>query len=201
MKKTIVLFVLLYSVNTYLHAQSSDSEVTKFKLGLSYSSFGSNDVFRFNELIGAASYDGDNFYNIGLIFSKPLNSWLEMETGLEYSQQSILITPAYDPQNEIKPYNEDFGLIEIPVLLKLRFLKYLFINGGALISFDTNATMSVDSQNGLGGVMGVGAQYDFKCGAAVFVNPYFKLRALIGTERYQQHVAESGTRIGFTYNF
>lgn len=197
------IFLLLCVIGCTVYGFGQDTDGTKetgFRVGLSFSSFGTNSVFRFNELDGAGSIDGDYFYSIGFSFLKPLNNWLEVEADLEYSRHGILIYPASMPGLISKATKEDFGLIDIPIVLKAHFFKYFFANGGALISLDTNPSMPIDNQFGIGGLMGVGAQYEFKCGAALYVNPYYKIRALVGTESNQQHLDESGIRLGFIYN-
>nr|WP_319399610.1 outer membrane beta-barrel protein [uncultured Carboxylicivirga sp.] len=200
MRKMAMLVVILTAISA-LRAQDKPHKQNGFKAGLTYSGFGTNDVYRFNELDGAAAIDGDSFYSIGLTFIQPLSYWLNFEGGLEYTRQSVFIYPAPMPEIDHTQRSESFGLIDIPLTLKADFMKYLFVNGGALVSLDTSTSNSVSSQTGLGFVVGLGAQYPFKCGATLFVNPYYKLRAVVGTDSNQQHTEDSGTRIGVVYHF
>jgi len=51
MKKTFFIIVSILFVNQlYLNAQDNVSKTKSGKIGITYSSFGENDVFRFNEL-------------------------------------------------------------------------------------------------------------------------------------------------------
>ncbi len=172
------------------------------KIGITFSSFGKNDLIRSEDLIGDASYSGDQFFTVGLTYLHPINKWLFFESGIEYSKHTIVIDPNLPPDIDSEPYKSDFSLINIPLALRANFLRYFFINGGLLIDIDASKESAIDSQTGFGGLLGIGANYDFKCGASIFVNPYIKSHALLpfSAEDNHQRLWESGVRIGLTYN-
>ena len=107
------------------------------------------------------------------------------------------------PDENNTPYQSNFKLFSIPVTLKMDFMKYLFVNGGCLLDLDTSPSRPIDNQTGLGVILGVGIQYDFKFGGTIFANPYLKCHSLVPffSDRYHQRLLESGIRIGFMYNF
>jgi hypothetical protein len=90
-------------------------------------------------------------------------------------------------------------LISIPATLRVKFLKYFFINAGALIDLDISQSVYFENQTGLGGIAGFGANYDFKCGLSVFLNPYIKAHSLIDVGT-RLKIMEKGFRLGVTYD-
>ncbi|MFW6095887.1 MAG: hypothetical protein ACOC8S_05575, partial [Bacteroidota bacterium] len=102
MKRTfiIIVFFLLASFQS-LRAQES-KELKSGKIGI-FSSYGVNEVFRFEELIGAASYNGDNFFTGGISYALNMNKWLEIETGLEYAKHKFYIIPNVPPYIDVMP--------------------------------------------------------------------------------------------------
>jgi len=173
-----------------------------FKIGLTVTPLGANDIFR-TSLEGAAGYSGDGFYIVGITCQIPITYKLNLETGLEYSKHTIIISPNLPPDMDNTPYKSNFRLVTIPVTLKVNFLKYLFVNSGVLLDLDTSNSSPIDSQTGLGAILGVGLNYDFKFGGTFFANPYLKCHSLVpfSPERYHQRLFDSGIRFGFMYKF
>lgn len=100
------------------------------------------------------------------------------------------------------PYGDSFSLINIPHTLRLNFLRYCFINGGILIDIDAG-NLPFDSQNGIGGILGLGLKYEFKSGISFFANPYVKAHSLIPFSSWENHqsLMEDGNsfRFGLIY--
>lgn len=191
-----------------LHAQNEGESNNKFldgKIGIYFSSFGTNEVFQFESLEGAGSYDNDHFFAIGVNYIHELNNWLDLETGLEYSKHNLISRSAFTGEPGSPPVHMDFKLITVPITVKANFWKYFFANGGLLIDIDVtgNGDYNIDEQTGIGFIMGIGGQYNFKSGLSVYVNPYFKLHTLLPfmPEKYHDRVWESGIRLGVTYSF
>ena len=202
MKVNFLAFLfLILSLHSSI-AQDIPKQKSLGKIGFTYSSFGESNVFRNESLLGEASYNSDRFYTIGINYLRPINNWIELETGLEYSKHTILIRPNLPPDMDRTPFKANFSLINIPVTLRANFLKFFFVNGGLLLDLDANSSSPIDSQTGIGGLLGLGAKYDFNCGASIFVNPYLKFHSLIpfSSGNNQQKVYESGFRVGLTYN-
>ena len=182
-------------------AQTNDGEHLRGQIGITFSSFGDNDVIRFQKLLGDASYNGDKFYTIGITYLYKLNHTFDLETGIEYSKQKIIIRPMSIPQMDNSAHGADFSLVNLPVTIRMNFLKYCFINAGMLVDMDATNSSPIDSQTGIGGMMGLGIKYDFKSGFCVFANPYLKMHSLIpfSSQRYPQRLMESGFRFGLMF--
>ena len=204
MKKSaffVLCFIFIASLSTY--SQKNEEKPRKGQIGLTFSSFGENDVVRSQELIGSASKNGDTFYTIGINYLSKLNNFLDVETGIEYSNHKIFVKPMVLPNmDSYSPnYRASISLINIPVTLRANFLKYCFINGGLLFEMDASTSSPIDSQTGIGSVMGLGIKYDFKSGLSAFVNPYYKMHSLVPFSSADNHqrLMESGFRFGLMY--
>jgi len=195
----ILYFVFVASLSSI--AQKNEDETRKGQIGITFSSFGENDVIRSQEPMGGAGYSGDKFYTLGINYLYKLNNTFDFETGIEYSNHRIIIRPMAIPPMEYPPYGAKFSLINIPVTLRVNVLKYCFINGGLLLDIDAGTSRPIDSQTGIGSVMGLGIKYDFKSGFSVFANPYYKLHSLIPFSSGDNHqrIMESGFRFGLMY--
>ncbi len=203
MKKTISFFILfVYVALLSLNAQEKSTMDTKGKLGITFSSFGDNDVIRFNELEGAASYNSYHFYNFGISYIRSLSKKIELETGLEYAKHTFVVSPNLPPETEVQNYKANFALISIPLTFRSNFAKYFFIHGGILLDIDNTLNSKIDSQTGIGTMLGLAIKYDFNFGVSVYVNPYFKIHSLLpfADGHYHQRVFENGFRFGLTYN-
>lgn len=203
MKKTIFIILAFSLINLhFLTAQENNIKIKNGKIGTTFSTFGENNVFRFDELQGAASYNSDYFYTIGMTYLYPLNKWLEAETGIEYSKHSFIIQPNLPPNEDNSARKGNLSLVNIPVTLRANFLKYFFINGGLFIDIDGSTNSPIDNQTGIGALVGLSLKYNFDNGISVFVNPYTKLHSLLPfqTEQYPQRILENGVRIGLTYD-
>lgn len=204
MKRIIFVLVLILLSNHFLlNAQGNKIKFNNAKIGITFSSFGSNDVFRINELMGATSYDSNDFYNIGITYIQGLNSCLEIETGFEYSRHLVVINPPFYPNITIMPRKASFSIINIPATLRINFLKYFFINSGLLLDIDVSSNSPIDSQSGIGAIMGIGLKYDWDNGVSAFVNPYSKIHSLLPLMQWGHHqrVWENGFRFGVTFKF
>ncbi len=184
-----------------LHGQEK-SVAKNQKVGITFSSFGENDVIRFNELDGAAFYEGKNFYALGIQYTCSIKNWLALETGLEFAEHDVTIHPVNIPGADLSTREGDFMLITVPVTIKASIFKYLFINGGVILDMDISTNSPIDSQTGLGPIAGVGLQYEFNFGASVFLNPYLRIHSLLpfADVEYHQRVWENGFRFGILYH-
>ena len=191
--KLLILSAILFTFSA-TYAQTAD----KGKIGFTYSLNGGTNVLQ-PALMGAASHTVTDASGIGLIYLKPINHWLELETGINYSLYKITTTSAPTPQ--VTTSNSTHSLIDIPVGVRAGFWKYFFANSGLLLDLDLMSNSHVDSQNGIGLMLGVGVKYDFKFGGSLFANPYGKIHSLLpfGFEKYHERILESGWKFGFTY--
>jgi hypothetical protein len=200
-KPVLLLFCTMLVASFSLFAQKKESKTHKSQVGITFSSFGENDVLRFQNVEGGASYIGDKFYTLGINYLYKLNNLFDLETGVEYAHHKIIIHPGVTPGNTNPPYGESLSLIDIPVALRVNFLKYCFLNGGILLDIDAGTSSPIDSQTGIGSVLGLGIKYDFKSGVTVFANPYYKMHSWLAFSSGDNHqkLMESGFRFGLMY--
>ena len=197
----ILCFIFVASLSSL--AQKNENEARKGQIGITFSFFGENDVFRSDELLGSASKSGDSFYTFGINYLYKLNNTFDVETGIEYSNHKIIIRPMVLPDMDTYSpnYSANLSLVNIPVTLRVNFLKYFFVNGGILFEMDASTSSPIDGQTGIGSILGLGIKYDFKSGLSAFINPYLKAHSLVPFSSGDNHqrLMESGFRFGLMY--
>jgi len=190
-----VCFVFL-CLSTLMSAQ-------KGQLGITFSALSDNAVVRFGSgYIDDSSTDAGKSFTYGISYLKPLNKWLELETGLEYLSCPIETKSIVSTPNGVTTVTRSatLSMLSAPVTVRVNFLKYFFVNGGLLLDVDVSSNSIINSQSGLGSLLGLGVKYDFKNGISVFVNPYSKIHLFpLSFERNQQHFQESAVRFGIVY--
>ena len=157
---------------------------------------GTSEILR-TQLEGAGSYDGDGFYSFGLSYLKPLNSWVDIEAGVNYSNHNIKFTSHLHPDGGRAFSKSNLQLVSVPVTFRASFLKYLFVNLGVLADLETKHSI-LDNQSGIGAVAGIGFKYSFTPQVSAFVNPFLQQHAIIPfrRENYQQRMLDAGMRLG-----
>jgi hypothetical protein len=193
----ILCFIFSFSVS----AQQEAKPIHQGKIGITFSSFGKNDIINSEPLIGGPNYIADGFYIFGINYVYKINNTFDFETGIEYAKHKIIIDPFDPPYDAAPSHGAQFSLINIPLTVRVNFLKYCFVNGGFNLDFDPTVSSPIDSQNGIGAILGLGIKYDTKYGISAFVNPYIKAHSLISFSSYdyRQRVLESGFRFGVMY--
>lgn len=190
-------FFLLTILN--LHAQQT---LSRGSLGITYSGLGNNDAFYWEDLIGAGSYTGQGYYSVGINYIHPVSSRWDIETGIEYGAYQYLFSNVSLGPDAPEPYILTNKLITIPATLRFNFLRYFFFNTGLLLDFNLENITRMDSQTGVGAMIGFGAKYDFnKIPIGVFLNPYYKHHAVLpfAFEKHHLRTDEAGFRIGVVY--
>lgn len=120
---------------------------------------GTNDIFRFEELYGSGSVNGTGAWSAGIDFRRLFGEHFSLETGVTYSGQYYLTGPAPMIQGEDLPGS--FGLISVPVMARVDFLKIFFADAGPLFSVHAG-NHDIGDMTGLGASAGAGIQYNFK---------------------------------------
>lgn len=161
---------------------------------------GTNDIFRFEELEGAGSITGTGLWTAGIDLRRIFGDIFSLGTGAAYSQQYYFSSPAPGIEGEDQPGN--FGLVTVPVTARFDFLRWLFAEAGAVLSFQTGSSLA-DDMSGLGITAGLGFQYNFKSDYFIRVRAYGSQYALLHfmPEDYPQTLWNSGVTIGFGYQF
>ncbi|MDD2548708.1 MAG: hypothetical protein PHD00_01290 [Bacteroidales bacterium] len=199
---TLGLFLLL---SCSLLAQENGG--IKSSIGFTFSAIGGNDITNSARmtLLGGASYSGKSFYTVGVNYVHPVRSWVDIESGIEYSNHTISVEPMSQPGMEYSSYYRDIALINIPITARINFLKYFFINGGVMLDLEMGTSSPIDSQTGVGALVGIGAKYTLNNGLGAFVNGYYKYHSLIplsaNSDDYRWRLIEGGLRMGVTYSF
>jgi hypothetical protein len=190
MKKGLLMLCLM-GIGT----QGFCQDIPKGELNFTISK-GTSEILRTN-LEGAGSYKGDGFYGLGISYLKPLNSWLDIEAGVNYSNNNIMFTSHLHPDGGRAMYRSNLQTVSFPVAFRANFMKYLFVNLGAVADFETKHSM-LDNQSGIGAVAGIGFKYGFTPKVSAFVNPFLQQHAIIPfrPENYQQRMLDAGVRFG-----
>ncbi len=199
------LFLSMIALFLNLQIEAQNTNRINFFYGFAY-----NELIRSANLDGAPSYKGKGATIIGVTYQRTIYKSLSLETGLEYSENKIEITPVYYPENHMYPSKNaatqrvSVNMITIPVYANYTFLKYFYANAGVLIDFEINKDdyPKTSEQSGIGFGAGIGGQYTLQ-NFTLFVNPMIRFHAVIANEKekYHQHITESGIKIGIAYNF
>lgn len=194
LKLNFILPFIFALIPVFMLAQSAE----KGKIGLNYSLNGGTSVLQ-PALEGSASHTITHASAFGLTYLKPINNWLEWETGLTYTLFKITTTSA--PLPEVTTRHSSMSLLDIPVGVRAGFWKYFFANGGLLLDLDMMSDSPVSSQSGIGGMLGAGVKYDFNFGGSLFVNPYIKMHSILPFSLNSSHdrILESGIKFGVMY--
>jgi len=189
MKKVMILFCCLLCV--CLNAQNPN--LKKGKIGITFTPVGYCGISYFGKGGGSEG----NLYGLGINYIYLLNKRLELETGIEYSKYHIIQSPYLDLKYETNLY-----LINIPLSLRINFLKFFFFNTGIFIDIDFAKNNDIENQTGLGlMLLGLGAKYDFKSGVSLFANPFVRWHSVISFQGlYHERLVDAGVRFGITYN-
>ena len=200
MKKTkIIIAAILISTFFNLQAQQTSP---RGAIGVTYSGLGDNDAFYWESLEGAGSYTGKGYYSIGVNYIRPALSFLDIETGIEYSRCKYRFSNASLGPNAPEPFMLTNKVITIPATMRLNFLRYFFFNAGLLLDINLENNNHLDNQTGVGAIIGLGAKYDFKqIPIGIFLNTYYKHHAILpfSFEKYHQRTDEAGFRFGIVY--
>jgi hypothetical protein len=195
LRKFLILLLVFVCFATVVSAQ-------KGQLGITFSALSDNGVARFRSMEDDSSTDAGKSFTYGISYLKPLNKWLDIETGLEYLSCPVETKSIVGTINGVTTLTRSgtLSMLSMPVAVRANFLKYFFVNAGLLLDIDVSSNSIINSQTGLGSLLGLGMKDDFKNGISVFVNPYSKIHLFPLTfERDQQHFMESAVRFGITY--
>jgi Outer membrane protein beta-barrel domain len=199
MKKAILILACFTFISSIqLMAQQREYKSQKGQLGITYSTFGQYALGYSTPVMNDTGFDSKKYYTLGIIYVYSLNKRFDLETGIEYLTSKIIITSVMPNSTQT---SETLSLTNIPLTLRVKFLKYCFINGGLGLNINVSKNNSVDDQTGLGYFLGLGLKYDFKSGLSLFVNPYMSNHSLIpfATKKYHQILSDNGLRFGLTF--
>lgn len=150
--------------------------------------------------IGDMGHTGKGANLFELRYSRNINFFFAVETGLEYSHNTIETN--YFPNGVTHYKNSEINMLSVPVYANLTFLKYLFVEAGPTLDFETNhsSSTSIGDQSGIGFAFGLGGKYTFK-NFSVIVNPFFQSHLMLFNGNSIEHLWQSGIKFGIGYNF
>ena len=189
-KLCFVLVIFLITIKTY----SQNSNEFSLYFGISDTKF-LNDATN-----GGAGYENEKFSEFGIKYFRQISKNLYIETGVNFVKSDIKITPEFMGV-PVQSRSEKLEIISIPMYVNYSISKFLFVNGGPLLDFQTSNN-TTNSQSGIGYGLGVGAKYEFSK-LLVYLNPNFKRHAVIPFEKENNHqkLTEFGLQIGLGYKF
>ncbi|NLO71696.1 MAG: hypothetical protein GX102_12295 [Porphyromonadaceae bacterium] len=186
----IISFILLFFELSFLHVSAQE----KGTLGFTFSALNSNMLMQSSSLNpDYTAIKGRGFMSFSADYWYPVSDWIEFETGVNYSLQSFAETnnnPASE-QQEPKYYDENY--INIPVGLRLSFLKYGFVNTGILLD--------VWEEQGIGAYFGAGVKIESPIGFGIFANPYLKTHSILPIDFNEKakRLVDAGVRVGVSF--
>ncbi len=173
----------------------------KSKLSFFYSP-ATNGVDIKDGWIGDMGYNGKGANLFELKYSRSVNSFFAIETGLQYTHHKIEMEFFPDGVSHYK--NSEINMVTIPISGNLTFLKYFFVEVGPTLDFELNHSSfsSVNNQSGIGFAFGLGGKYTFNR-ITLIVNPFFQRHLLLslGNGDSVEHLWQSGVKFGLGYNF
>ncbi|MBE9463426.1 hypothetical protein ACFP1I_29105 [Dyadobacter subterraneus] len=152
---------------------------------------------------GGAGYKPEASNSFGIRYLMKSTKIVTLETGIEYSNYHFKLDYVDDPRINIPYIQKTAKLISIPVYAHLTFLRYFFINGGAIVDTEINKKENeINKQSGIGFGLGAGLKFKFKH-VAIFANSFFERHALIGSSQQgtRRSLINSGGRLGIGYSF
>lgn len=166
----------------------------KGKIGFSFSAFNYNEMLRTTETGFDNTTKGRGFMSFAANYWHPINSWLEVETGVTYNLRNFE-TSSLDVASEVSPENKTLHMVNIPIGVRATFLKYGFVNSGILID--------LLEEPGIGSYVGAGLKVDSPVGVGMFINPYIKMHSVLPIDfnLKANRIIDAGIQIGISYSF
>jgi opacity protein-like surface antigen len=193
MKKWIILFALMIP----LFCAGQRTWWGEYAL---HAGGGVNDIFRFEEPLGAGSVTGTGIWTMGFDMRRLFGDHFSIETGVSYAHQYYYTSPAPGIGGEDQP--DRFGMLAMPVKARVDFLKWFFADAGALFALQPGTSL-VDNMTGLGVTFGAGLQYNFKSDVFIRLRAYGNQYGLLHLipEDHPQMLTNSGVTLGVGYRF
>ncbi len=174
---------------------------TKNRLSFFYSP-AANGVDIKEDWIGDMGHTGKGANLFELTYSRSVNSFFSVETGLQYAHHKI--ETEFFPDGVSHYKKSEINMVTIPISGNLTFLKYFFAEAGPTFDFELSrsSSASVNNQSGIGLAFGVGGKYTFRK-ITLMVNPFFQRHLLLslGSGETIEHLWQSGIKFGIGYDF
>jgi hypothetical protein len=149
-------------------------------------------------VIGGRSVDGRGF-ELGVNYYRQITRKIKLESGMVWHLYQLTTSSDY-PQFAQNYY--EFGLLYIPVMMRLNFSNHFFMNTGLLADVDLRTEPAIKNQTGLGAGLGFGFEMPISGKLIVQINPYFNMHSLwvvkdnINCDCFPSGLLERGIRVG-----
>jgi hypothetical protein len=174
---------------------------TKNRVSIFYSP-ASNGLIIPDGWLGDMGYSGKGANLYELRYSRQINRFFSIETGLEYSFNKI--EKEYFPDGIMHYKESNIKMLSIPIYGDITFWKYFFVNAGPTIDFELHrqTSESTYNQSGIGFGLGIGGRYTLK-NFTVSLNPFYQKHLILRSKKgaYHENLYEGGIKLGLGYNF
>ena len=174
---------------------------TKNRVSIFYSP-ASNGLIIPEGWLGDMGYTGKGANLYELRYSRQINRFFSIETGLEYSFNKI--EKDYFPDGIMHYKESNIEMLSIPIYGDITFWKYFFVNAGPTIDFELHhlESESTYNQSGIGFGFGIGGRYTLK-NFTVSLNPFYQKHLILRSKKgaYHENLYEGGIKLGLGYNF
>ena len=174
---------------------------TKNRVSIFYSP-ASNGLLIPEGWLGDMGYTGKGANLYELRYSRQVNRFFSIETGLEYSFNKI--EKDYFPTGIMYHEESNIKMLSIPIYGDITFWKYFFVNAGPTIDFELHrqTSESTYNQSGIGFGLGIGGRYTLK-NFTISLNPFYQKHLILRSKKgaYHENLYEGGIKLGLGYNF
>ena len=176
------------------------------------STIGNNFPYLIGPPIWGLTLNRSSYHNAGINYIQPLNSWLSIMGGVEFSKYDMKNTevipsdPGSGPDIILTDY-PNIQLISFPVNIQVNFFKYFLARAGFMVDIETknNSINSyINTQSGIGLNLEAGAQYNLRKHITLFLSPFFQTHGTILFQSKQDYTYKSndaGVNLGIAYRF
>lgn len=193
--KTSKLFSALFMAMATIQGYSQNDNEISIYCGISDS-----ELLRNEEIVGAGYHETSNLNEFGVKYLRHIKNNFSIELGMNILKADLAIHSA--PTFPLSPVRyEKLEMISIPIAANYTLWKYLFVNAGPVLDFQTSEN-SIDSQSGIGYSIGFGGKYHFN-NFLIYVNPNYKRHAVVPFEKeiYPEKLTEFGIQFGLGLKF
>lgn len=201
----VLLFILAFNITFSQNKKHSTIEIYSSTIGRTIPYHSGSLYTGYGRLL----LNGDNDYNIGLKYIQPINKWLNILGGIEFSNHQVKSTFVSNPDplggpTLVNINYDNVRFLSFPLCVQAKFLKYFFIRAGALVDVETkNNSDYLNNQSGIGLNGEIGVKYSFKNHLALFLSPFYQTHGtiLFNNGKYAYKMNDTGVNFGIGYWF
>jgi hypothetical protein len=196
MRKSIILFLIIWIPIIFIYAQDQPKKVSSFSLGLNFSPLGKYEIFQLVREESDPTYSSKSFYSLGISTIFKTKKMVEIESGIYYSYHLMTVDSPDSYYSNYYP-DEKIALIELPLNIRFDF-PYFYVSTGLLADLDLNNSNRIDNQSGIGLNTSLGISYKFKYGILLYGGPIFYMHNFFPSNG--QQLAGMSLKIGISFD-